>query len=115
MKIRYKIFWLIIIVLVTFPLRWTLNISYAIKPHLFLYHSFREDSRHFIGYMIIGYLFGWPSLVCGVIDEGLQYFIKDKGFYWHQLWLNLEGATIGLIVRQFIKTSFINPFRKKNV
>ncbi len=114
MKLRHRIFWLLIIVLASFPLTWSCYPKYM--GHTLI---LTEDSRHVIGYFVLGFFFGWLSLIFAVVDELLQVIavalrFKEGGFAWNQVYLNLMGTILGLTLRSFIKLSikFNHPVRE---
>lgn len=116
---KKKIILLIIIILVTYNLAWTINIHYSLpgKGTIFEWSnyswSFFDDSRHVVGYYIIGYFFGWISLIFGILDEAAQFLVKHKGASFYQMALNVGSAIIGIMASKVIILTFRNPFKKK--
>ena len=108
MKLVYKIFWLIVIVIITYPLGWTCYVNYG----KFNFYPWYDQTRHIVGYSILGFLFGWITLVCAILDEVIQLFVKHKVFHFGQIVSNFLSALVGIGLRQFIK--FRNPFNEKD-
>ncbi len=110
MKLKNKITRLIIIVLLSYPLAWTCYPKY-LGYTIYL----GDDSRHVIGYFVLGFFFNWLSLPCALLDEIGQLFVKNKSFNWSQVGSNILSALVGMGLGAFVKLSirFNNPFRKR--
>lgn len=109
-KLAIKSMWIILIILVTYPLTGISTFKYSTLGELVI---FWEEPRHQVGYFIIGLFFGWVTMIFAILDELIQIIVPFKEGSLMQLVRNFIGAVIGTILWLFIriKIRFKNPWR----
>lgn len=111
---RVKMFWLTVIVIVTYPLGWSCYPHYW-KWDLYSYgwSHWQDQSRHIVGYLVLGFFYGPITLFFAVMDELLQFIVPGKQGNWFQMFLNVVSVLAAMGINQFVKVKFVNPWSKE--
>lgn len=111
MKLRYKLLWIGVIWILTLPLggvfypvywKW----DFAVLLTYAVWERWTELVRHYIGYSVLGFIFGKIIYPLAILDELLQHFLRGKAFDGLQMWLNILGTFAGVGISKFIKISW---------
>jgi len=120
MRRNIKIKWIVLILLVA--LSYTFNATSGVffytnvyskllpeRPYpldKYYHFEFRQELHtewlHWVGFIILSWIYGWIILLIAILDEVAQLFVPGRVMDIKDMLRNMGGAGIGLILNQFL-------------